>query len=232
MERPLTLGMAKRRVLADEVTDDLRDAILSHELDSGRHLAEDELASQMGVSRGPIREALARLEREGLVTIERHRGARIASWNQQDIEEIYSMRSALEELAVEWACKNATPVDIADMEANLKEYSKLTEKQRIPKEVSRIDLEFHSILFRSAHHDRLLKTWEALRSQIHACLVYTWSQDGAINKAFLPLWGPDHRMILDLIKAKKSTVAKKEIHRHVEAGFQRVFKHYHENSVS
>mgnify|MGYP000303341591 CR=1 FL=1 len=91
VQRPLSLGVATRRVLADEVTDDLRDAIVSHELEPGRKLTEDELAAQLGVSRGPVREALMRLEREGLVVIERHRGATIASWNRQDIEEIYSL---------------------------------------------------------------------------------------------------------------------------------------------
>jgi len=73
VESSLGLGIATRRVLADVVTDDLRDAIIAHELEPGRRLAEDDLANQMGVSRGPVREALARLEREGLVVIERHK---------------------------------------------------------------------------------------------------------------------------------------------------------------
>jgi len=102
-ESPLGLGIATRRVLADVVTDDLRDAIISHELEPGRRLAEDDLANQMGVSRGPVREALARLEREGLVVIERHKGARIASWGRSDVEEIFSLRLVLEQLAIEWA---------------------------------------------------------------------------------------------------------------------------------
>lgn len=224
----LGLGVARRRVLADEVTDDLREAILSHELEPARRLGEDELALEMGVSRGPVREALMRLEREGLVTIERHRGARVSSWSKQDLEEIYSMRSVLEVLAIEWACKNATAKDIADMEAILKEYSKLSDKQRTPKEVSRIDLEFHSVLFRAAHHDRLLKIWEVLRSQIHAMLVYTWSKTQKNNKAFLPLWGPDHQKLLDSIKGKRTSEAKKEVHAHVERGFQRISKHFNE----
>lgn len=68
----LGLKVAKRQVLADEVTDDIRAAILSRQLEPGQKLAEDELALQTGVSRGPIREALAHLEREGLVMMERH----------------------------------------------------------------------------------------------------------------------------------------------------------------
>ena len=78
------LTLASRRVLSDVVTDDLRDAILSHDLEPGMRIAEDGLAVQLGVSRGPVREALMRLEREGLVTIERHKGARVASWTATD----------------------------------------------------------------------------------------------------------------------------------------------------
>ena len=224
--KPLGLGLASRRVLSDVVTDDLRDAIISHDLEPGRRIAEDELALQMGVSRGPIREALMRLDREGLVTIERHKGARVASWNDTDIQEIYSMRSALEVLAIEWACKNATSADIKVMEEILDAYNKLTDKQRTPREVSRLDLEFHTALFASAHHDRLFKTWEVLRSQIHAFLVYTWSQDGKINKVFLPKWGPDHQIFVEVIKKKQVERAKGVVLEHVERGLARVSTHF------
>jgi DNA-binding GntR family transcriptional regulator len=227
--KPLGLGLASRRVLSDVVTDDLRQAIVEHDLEPGRRISEDELAAQMGVSRGPIREALARLEREGLITLERHRGARVASWSEQDIDEIYSMRSVLEELAIEWACKNATVVDLAAMNEVLTRYGKLTEKQRTPREVSKIDLEFHSALFAAAHHERLFKAWEVLRSQIHAFLVYTWSQDDKVNKEFLPQWGPDHLQLLEIIRTKQSAKAKVIIHEHVERGAKRVAKHFKES---
>jgi DNA-binding GntR family transcriptional regulator len=226
--KPLGLGRASRRVLSDIVTDDLREAIVSHDLEPGRRIAEDELALQMGVSRGPIREALMRLEREGLVTMERHRGARVASWNDTDIQEIYSMRSALEVLAIEWACKNATVSDIRAMEEVLETYKNLTDKQRTPREVSRLDLEFHTALFASAHHDRLFKTWEVLRSQIHAFLVYTWSLDGKINKAFLPKWGPDHQILVKMIREKQLDKAKEVVLTHVELGLARVSVHFME----
>jgi len=227
--KPLGLGLASRRVLSDVVTDDLRQAIVEHDLEPGRRISEDELAAQMGVSRGPIREALARLEREGLITLERHRGARVASWSEQDIDEIYSMRSVLEELAIEWACKNATVADLAAMNEVLTRYGKLTEKQRTPREVSKIDLEFHSTLFAAAHHERLFKAWEVLRSQIHAFLVYTWSQDDKVNKEFLPQWGPDHLQLLEIIRTKQSAKAKAVIHEHVERGAKRVAKHFKES---
>ena len=224
--KPLGLGLSSRRALSDVVTDDLRDAIISHDLEPGRRIAEDELALHLGVSRGPIREALMRLDREGLVTIERHKGARVASWNDTDIQEIYSMRSALEVLAIEWACKNATAADIKAMEEILDTYDKLTDKQRTPREVSRLDLDFHTALFASAHHGRLFKTWEVLRSQIHAFLAYTWSQDGKINKVFLPKWGPDHQIFVEVIREKQIDRAKGVVLDHVEAGLARVSKHF------
>ena len=226
------LGLASRRVLSDIVTDDIRDAILSHDLEPGTRIAEEGLAIQLGVSRGPVREALLRLEREGLVTIERHKGARVASWSEIDIEEIYSMRKVLEVLALEWACKNATPVDIQAMEDVLDRYSRLTEKQRTPKEVSKLDLEFHSAVFVAAHHERLNKTWEILRSQIHALLVYTWSKNDKINKTYLPQWSPDHLEIIEVIRTKQAKKAKMLILSHIDQGQVRTSSHFAEQAIA
>ena len=225
-ETPLGLGIATRRVLADVVTDDLRDAIIAHELEPGRRLAEDDLANQMGVSRGPVREALARLEREGLVVIERHKGARIASWGKSDVEEIFSLRLVLEQLAIEWACKNATAADFAALETPIKEFRKLADKQRTIKAVSQLDLEFHTAIFNSAHHDRLYRAWEILRSQIHSFLIYTWTRDELINKSLMNSWDKDHQIFVDIIKKRDVEKGLKEIKSHVERGLARVSKHF------
>lgn len=225
-ESPLGLGIATRRVLADVVTDDLRDAIIAHELEPGRRLAEDDLANQMGVSRGPVREALARLEREGLIVIERHKGARIASWGKGDVEEIFSLRLVLEQLAIEWACKNATAADITALEGVIKEFRNLGEKQRNIKNVSRLDLEFHSAIFNAAHHDRLYRAWEILRSQIHSFLIYTWTRDEITNKSLMNSWDKDHQIFVDIIKKRDIEKGLKEIKAHVERGLTRVSKHF------
>jgi DNA-binding GntR family transcriptional regulator len=230
-ESSLGLGIATRRVLADVVTDDLRDAIIAHELEPGRRLAEDDLANQMGVSRGPVREALARLEREGLVVIERHKGARIASWGKSDVEEIFSLRLVLEQLAIEWACKNATAADIAALESVVKEFRNLSEKQRNIKNVSRLDLEFHSSIFNAAHHDRLNRAWEILRSQIHSFLIYTWTRDEITNMSLMNSWDKDHQIFVDLIKKRDIEKGMKEIKAHVERGLARVSKHFVNESI-
>lgn len=230
-ESSLGLGIATRRVLADVVTDDLRDAIIAHELEPGRRLAEDDLANQMGVSRGPVREALARLEREGLVVIERHKGARIASWGRVDVEEIFSLRLVLEQLAIEWACKNATAADINALESVVKEFRKLSDKQRTIKAVSKLDLEFHTAIFDAAHHDRLSRAWEILRSQIHSFLIYTWTRDELINKTLMDSWDKDHHVFVEIIKKRDIEKGLKEIKAHVERGLTRVSKHFVNDAI-
>lgn len=230
-ESSLGLGIATRRVLADVVTDDLRDAIIAHELEPGRRLAEDDLANQMGVSRGPVREALARLEREGLVVIERHKGARIASWGRADVEEIFSLRLVLEQLAIEWACKNATAADINALESVVKEFRKLSDKQRTIKAVSKLDLEFHTAIFDAAHHDRLSRAWEILRSQIHSFLIYTWTRDELINKTLMDSWDKDHHVFVEIIKKRDIEKGLKEIKAHVERGLTRVSKHFVNDAI-
>lgn len=224
------LGLVPRRVLSDVVTDDLRDAILSHELAPGMRIAEDGLAIQLGVSRGPVREALMRLEREGLVTIERHKGARVASWTNTDLQEIYSMRSSLETLAIEWACKNATAADLVAMEEIIARYENLSERQRTPREITKIDLEFHSAVFASAHHERLNNAWEDLRSQIHALLGYTWSKNEKVNKDYRPRFSPDHREIIEVIRTSQAKKARTLIHLHIENGQKRASSHFKEGS--
>ncbi len=90
----------RRRGLADEVADSIRAAILSGAYELGAQLREVELAAALEVSRGPVREALLRLEREGLVRSEWHRGATVMTLSPEDIAELDCMRGALVGLAV------------------------------------------------------------------------------------------------------------------------------------
>ena len=89
--------------LGDLVTNLLRDMITSGRFLPGEHLKENELAAALNVSRGPIREALAQLEAEGHVELRRHRGAFVSTLTRTDVEEVHSLRSAIEQLAAERA---------------------------------------------------------------------------------------------------------------------------------
>src|SRR5215210_2156420 len=111
------LAMPESRSLAVDIAERLRAAILDGHFGPGERLREEALARSMGVSRGPIREALVRLEREGLLVIRRNRGAVVAQLSREDLEEVYTLRVAIERLAVQRAVLYADDSQIAEMQA-------------------------------------------------------------------------------------------------------------------
>ena len=107
--------------------DRLREAIVNGRLQPNERLIESDLARSLGVSRTVVRAALTRLEHEGLVEHERHRGSRVRLVAESEAVEILEARSVLEGLAVRFAARRATPEDIAGLEAILTEMQRLRE---------------------------------------------------------------------------------------------------------
>jgi DNA-binding GntR family transcriptional regulator len=211
------LASANRRVLADEVVDAIRLAIVTGEFEAGMRLIEDELATQLQVSRGPVREALARLEQEGLIVNERHRGSTVAKLSAGEVDELYSLRTALERLAVEWVCTAATDEDFSEIGDVLKRFDSLPHPLTRTA-VANLDVEFHDAVFRAAHHDRLYRAWTALRSQISLFLL----QRGALREDFATTWRDDHEEFLDVLRTRKRARAIKQVEGHIEGTYRRV----------
>ena len=203
------LGPAARRVLSDEVVDALRDAIMTGRFEAGERLIEHELATQLAVSRGPVREALSRLSQEGLVVVDRHRGASVATLSSEQADQIYSLRTVLEELAAEWLCQLATGADFDRMEQVLSQYHDLP-RPLTPQAVAALDVEFHDAIFRASHHDPLCRAWDGLRSQLYLYLAQLGVRDGE----FTTEWLDRHRRLLRVLRTRKSTAAVKAIGAH------------------
>ena len=136
------IGPARRRVLSDEVADTIRDAIFDGRIDLGQRLVEDELATTLNVSRGPVRRALVLLSQEGLVNTEHHRGTTVAQLSADDVRETASLRMSLERLAVEWLCRNATEADFTRIAAVLQQVGDQPETPS-PSRVAALDVAFH-----------------------------------------------------------------------------------------
>jgi DNA-binding GntR family transcriptional regulator len=203
------LGPAARRVLADEVADALRDAIMAGRFESGQRLIEHELATQLAVSRGPVREALSRLSQEGLVVLDRHRGASVATLSGDQADQIYSLRTVLEELAVEWLCRLATSEDLDRIEAVLAKFDELP-RPLTRQAVAALDVEFHNAVFRASHHEQACRAWEGLRSPLYLYLV----EMGALDSEFTTDWQDRHRRLLRILRTRKPTAAVKAIGAH------------------
>ena len=130
MEPNFKVNMNEYLPLRDVVFNTLRQAILRGELKPGERLMEIQLANKLGVSRTPIREAIRKLELEGLVLMIPRKGAEVAEITEKNMRDVLEVRKALEELAVQLACEKITDEEIEEMKKAAEEF-KMILKARI-----------------------------------------------------------------------------------------------------
>jgi DNA-binding GntR family transcriptional regulator len=208
------LAIPLRRSLSDDVVDRLRSAIIRGEFEPDQRLSEAALAEAFGVSRGPIREALTQLEREGLLKVERHRGARVTRLSQADIDEIYSLRTAMERLAIERAARLADDDDFAAMEAVVEEL-KMAVAAADARRTVELDVAFHDLVYRAARHSRLYLAWSTLRPQIETFL-HTRSTD---TQDYFAKALHEHVALLEIIRSREPKRAVKMIDDHLRTAY-------------
>jgi DNA-binding GntR family transcriptional regulator len=186
---------ARRRGLADEVADRIRDAIFGGAYPPGAQLREVELSTALGVSRGPVREALLRLEREGLVRGEWHRGTTVTTLSPQDVSELDSLRGALDQLAVRQVITHASDEDIAAIEDVARRMARAEDEH----ELVRLDIAFHDADYAAAAHSRLRDAWQAIRSQVHLFLL---TRIGVSSAGYLSGIPEEHRELVAALRAR------------------------------
>lgn len=189
---------ARRRGLAAEVADNIREAIFSGVYAPGAALRELELSAALQVSRGPVREAMALLEREGLVHSQWHRGSVVTTLSPEDVAELHSLRGALEELAVRRVVESGA--DTAAVDAAVAAMA----QARTEHEMLRADLEFHDAVYAAAAHSRLSVAWQAIRSQVYLLLLTRIGVDARDYLTDLPA---EHRALADALRAGDAAAA-------------------------
>ncbi|MDR3636504.1 MAG: GntR family transcriptional regulator [Isosphaeraceae bacterium] len=200
------LKPAVRQTLGDSVADSIRDAIFGGLIKPGQRLAESQIASTFKVSRAPVRDAFASLEKEGLVSREANGGTTVAQLSRQDIEEICTLRLPLEALAVQRAVQHGKEDDWARLENNIR----TTEKVTSPQELAQMDLDFHETIVKAANHVRLLSNWLNLRSQIQLIMVQRNLADDGSRRGTVQ----GHKELLKALRARDEAqaVALLELH--------------------
>ncbi|MCL2543890.1 MAG: GntR family transcriptional regulator [Nocardioidaceae bacterium] len=161
------LARAERRGLADEAADRIRDAILAGHFEPGSTLREVDLAAELGVSRGSVREGLGLLEREGLIRTAWHRGTRVLDITRDDIQEVYSLRAALDRLASVTAHDRADDDRLAELDRLVAEMETALDREADRAELVALDMAFHDAVYAAAGNARLTTAWHAIRSQVH-----------------------------------------------------------------
>ena len=212
-----------KRSLGDEIVVRLREAIISGAMAPGERLLEETLAETLQVSRGPIREALTRLEREGLVMLSPNRSATVARLSREDLDEVYSLRFALERLAVQQAIKHVDEACLSDMQSCIDRMGEaLKHGNKAIRETAELDVRFHKTQVQSARHKRLYRHWADLRPQIHWLLL----QRNISDPDFRDYAVSSHQIILDAIRCRDEAAALTELEQHMRGSYTRVANSY------
>ena len=208
--------------LVDEIVTQLRAAIVKGQFEAGELLYETSLAQHMGVSRGPIREALNQLEREGLIVKEPNKSASVAQLSREDLDEVYSLRFALERLAVQEAVRKGQPEDFDRMQEIVDAMSRAVDRGMTEQEAAELDLNFHEALLEAGRHRRLCGSWLTLRPQIH---VFLLSRNVA-NPDFREVAVNRHILLLNAIRERDEERAIAIIEEHIRSSYDRIVADY------
>lgn len=154
------MGKLDYRTLRENVADEIRMKILNGDMKPGDKIIEQELASEFGISRGPVREALRQLEQEGMVEYSRNVGCSVRHIGMDDIYEIYYMRANYEMMAVRLH-NGPFPKESLEKMEHILGQMKLLRKEEYRK-VFELDNEFHEVILDLVSFKRLKKAWEDL----------------------------------------------------------------------
>jgi DNA-binding GntR family transcriptional regulator len=215
------------RTLGDHVTQRLREAILSGQLRPGQRVVEREIAETMQMSRGPVRDALKELESERLVVRYPHKGTFVAWLTLRDAEEIYSLREALENLALDYAIRYATDQQLDELDRIVNAMAAQGEQGYTQFEATDLDLEFHDTLHRISGHTRVLGAWRALRSQVRMLILSHRMRQPSDFRDRGIKW---HQRLAAAVRQRDITVAREVLHQHLASSFQTVAASFAQNA--
>ena len=222
MEYNLKVNMNEYLPLRDVVFNTLRDAILKGELEPGERLMEIQLAERLGVSRTPIREAIRKLELEGLVLMIPRKGAEVAKISEKSLRDVLEVRRSLEELAAELACQRMDAEALKDLEDAQKAFIQAV-KSGETMTMAEADEHFHDVIYMGTGNTRLVQILNNLREQMYRYRL-EYVKDARTHSIIIS----EHNDIIKQIRDKNVPVAKTVIHQHIsnqEKGISRLLNH-------
>ena len=195
--------------LRDVVFYTLRQAILKGELEPGERLMEMQLAEQLGVSRTPIREAIRKLELEGLVLMIPRRGAIVAKITEKDLRDVLEVRSSLERLSTELACERIHDSTIDELRKAQEAFKEALNQNDITLQAQR-DVEFHDVIYKATDNLRLIQMLNNLREQMYRYRLEYLKHDLAHQTLI-----EEHEAIIEALSKRDKETAINIIVRHV-----------------
>ena len=157
------------RTLRENVTDLIRQAIIEGRLASGEELNQAQLAERLGISRGPVREALGRLEQEGLIRNVPYKGVYVTSLSPTYVRELFSLRAVLEGFALDLLIERLRPQDLEALESSV-EAMRRAAKAGDNNQLTELDVTFHRSLVELSQHELLRRVWLPLEMGVQRCV--------------------------------------------------------------
>lgn len=219
------------RTLADKVFRKMQAAIVSGAMPPGSKISETELAKQYGISRGPLREAINRLESRKLLVRQAHVGARVVSLSIEELIDIYYTREALEGMACRLAAEKMTAEEIAGLRELLEKHRQQAELQSGRAYFQQEgDLDFHYRIVKGSRNQLL--SGILCSDLYHLVRLYRYrfsDTKGRPKKAF-----SEHRQIIDAIENKDGELAELLMRRHISRArinIEQRFKNQHAENI-
>jgi len=193
-----TINPIRTNSLADVVVERLREAMIRGSLLPGEKLSEVILSSKLGVSRSPVREALQRLELEGLVVSRPNRSTYVWEPTEEDLFEIYTLRGCVETLAGELVIEKLTEEDFCHLETIMAKELEAIRSDDLFRLIQE-DKNFHEYIIRTANHSRLYETWKRIIAQWELLTFIRFRHDPL---KILPSVIEDHKRVLHALQEK------------------------------
>lgn len=219
MDNLTKLNLNDYKPLRDVVFENLRKAILEGRLKSGQRLMEVQLAEQLGVSRTPVREAIRKLELEGLVVMLPRKGAYVANISVKDLRDVLEIRASLEGLGASLAAERRTDEDINVLEEIEAEFEQAVKTEDIDVLLKK-DVEFHEFIFKAANNKKLEKMINSLWEQVQRFRT-TYVSDPNSSISLID----EHQNILNSIKEGNIINAKKYATEHIKKAEEFMLEH-------
>lgn len=194
---------------AEHVRRAILEGIRSGRYQPGEHLRETEVANWLGVSRTPVREALRRLEAEGLLNFESWRGVVVADLDRQQVSELYAMREVLEGAAARLAARHIDDTEIELLDLLLERSAAAADS---PEAQAEINKQLHETIYCAAHNRYLLQTLEQQRNALALLRGTTFALPGRAESALA-----EHRAVVDAIRRRDPEGAEAAARAHIKA---------------
>jgi len=221
-----SLNILKKENLGNQVFEHIKEMILKGEIPAGKRMIESEIANFMGISRTPVREAVHKLEAEGFLKPLPKAGYVVRGLTLSDIEETFDIRSILESFAGYLAAIRYSDEEILPLEEKIEEFQRHLDRDDL-KGLTRINTDFHELLYSLSRSPRLIKMIHGLRDEIF------FLRKVILNSGEMALLSnKDHREMIKAIKKREAKKVRRLVMEHILRGKKFVLNEIRKGNIS